>query len=225
MVGKADTRDGVPVLSRALLREQAVEVIRNMVVSGALASGDRINEVELAGRLGISRGPLREAIQRLSSEGVIELRQNRGAYVRAITPEDVRHMYEARELIEVRAAELAAEHASEADIVALRETLDGVRAALQNDAGASYPQEADVHDLVLSLSGNRYLQQVGVDLQNRVRVARAKSGSSPGRAREALAEHHEIVEAIAGRDGERAATAMANHLRNSLQHLFESAEE
>jgi len=220
MAGQADALTGTPVLSRALLREQAVEVIREMVVSGALAAGDRINEVELAARLGISRGPLREAIQRLSAEGFVESRQNRGAYVRVVTPDDVRFMYETRELIEVRAAELAAERASDADVARLRASLDGVRAALRDDAGAAYPPEVDLHAFVLGLSGNPYLQRAGLDMQSRVRVARVRSGSSPERAREALAEHDEILAAIADKDAARAGSTMAEHLRRSLRHVL-----
>src|SRR5580658_5969207 len=120
MPGKAPG-DPVALLNRVPLRDQAVEVLRDMVVSGTLGSGDRINEAEVAARLGISRGPLREAIQRLGAEGFIEFRQNRGAFVRTITLDDVRHMYEVREAIEVKAAHLAATRATPEGIAQLED--------------------------------------------------------------------------------------------------------
>jgi DNA-binding GntR family transcriptional regulator len=207
-------------LSRLSLPDQAVEVLREMIASGTLDSGDRINEVELAAQLGISRGPLREAIARLGAEGLIELRQNRGAYVRSISLDDLGHMYEVRQLLEVKAASLAAILATEEEISELHSRLSGVDDILRGDAAGGYPTDFDFHELVLTLSGNPYLRRAGIDLQNQARLARVRSGSSPERARQALAEHHRIIAAIARRDASRAAHAMAEHLRNSLQHLI-----
>jgi DNA-binding GntR family transcriptional regulator len=212
------------LLTRVPLRDQAVESLRDMIITGVLVGGERINEVELAAHLGISRGPLREALQRLGAEGFIEFQQNRGGFVRTITVDDLRHLYEFRELIEVKAATLAASRATEADIARLQDLLNAVDDVLRNDTTGAYPTEFDLHDLVLTLCGNPYVQQAGLDLQNQVRLARTKSGSSPERARQALTEHHRIIDAIADRDGDRAARAMADHLRNSLSHLIDSRD-
>ena len=211
-------------LNRVPLRDQAAELLRNMVVSGALSSGDRINEADLAARLGISRGPLREAIQRLGAEGFIEFHQNRGAFVRTFDLDDLRQMYEAREVIEVKAAQLAARRATDDGITRLQDLLSSVDAVLRTDTTGAYPVEFDLHELVLALAGNPYLQRAGTDLQNQVRLARIKSGSSPDRARDALTEHQEIIAAIAARDPRRAGKAMASHIQNSLTHLTASKD-
>src|ERR1700722_14473915 len=195
------------LLNRVPLRDQAAEVLRNMVVSGALSSGDRINEADLAARLGISRGPLREAIQRLGAEGFIEFHQNRGAFVRTFDLDDLRQMYEARAVSEVKAAQLAARRATDDGIIRLQDLLSAVDAVLRTDTTGAYPVEFDLHELVLDLAGNPYLQRAGTDLQNQVRLARIKSGSSPERARQALTEHHDIIAAIAARDPKRAGKA------------------
>jgi DNA-binding GntR family transcriptional regulator len=202
------------------LRDQAADVLRNMVVSGALSSGDRINEADLAARLGISRGPLREAIQRLGAEGFIEFHQNRGAFVRTFNLDDLRQMYEAREVIEAKAAQLAANRATDDGIAQLQNLLSSVDEVLRTDTTGAYPVELDLHELVLDLSGNPYLQRAGTDLQNQVRLARIKSGSSPDRARQALTEHQDIISAIAARDPKRAGKAMTSHIQNSLKHLL-----
>jgi DNA-binding GntR family transcriptional regulator len=207
------------MLNRVPLRDQAAEVLRAMVVSGALSSGDRINEADLAARLGISRGPLREAIQRLGAEGFIEFHQNRGAFVRTFNLDDLRQMYEAREVIEVKAAQLAADRATDDGIARLQDLLSSVDEVLRTDTSGAYPVDHDLHELVLDLSGNPYLQRAGVDLQNQVRLARIKSGSSPERARQALTEHQGIIAAIAARDPKRAGKTMSSHIQNSLKHL------
>ncbi|WP_235960188.1 GntR family transcriptional regulator [Nocardioides acrostichi] len=207
-------------LNRLPLRDQAVGVLRDMVVTGALRGGERINEAELAARLGISRGPLREAIQRLGAEGFVEFRLNRGAFVRTMSPEQIRHLYEVRELIEVRAAELAAARASETGIGRLREMLQVTDELLSQGSDAAYPPELDLHELVLEMADNSELRRIGSDLQNQVKLARMTAGRAPDRARQALAEHREILSAITARDSRRANRAMRKHLRASFAQLF-----
>ncbi len=212
------------LLSRVPLRDQAVEVLRDLIVSGALESGSRINEVELAGRLGISRGPLREAIQRLSAEGLVEFHRNRGAYIREITLEDVRHLYELRQVLEVAAAKLAASRATDDDIAELEGQIAEVDRLLTKDSAKSYPMDWDFHVQVLQLAKNPYLERAGSELQAQLRIARLRAGGSPERAREALDEHRAVLAAIAARDVRAAGKAMTVHLRYSLSR-FEKLSE
>jgi DNA-binding GntR family transcriptional regulator len=212
----------VPIiaLDRTPLRDQAVEVLRTMVISGDLAQGARLNEAELAGKLGISRGPLREAIQRLGAEGFIVFQRNRGAFVRTLTPDDLRQMYVARQAIEASAARLAAGRATNEGVAQLQELLAAVDTVLRTDTSGAYPVGFDLHKLVLDLCENTYLQRIGEDLANQVRLARIRSGSSPERARAALTEHQEIIAAIADRDPQRAGDLMHTHIEGSLRNLL-----
>lgn len=206
------------LLSRVPLRDQVFDIVRDMIVSGVIGPGDRLNEVDLAARLGISRGPLREAIQRLGAEGFVDFHQNRGAFVRTVSADDVAFMFEARQLIEVAAARLSAQRATDEDVRGLGAHLAAAESALSDDAGGSYPADLDLHSLVLELCGNPYLRRIGLDLQNQVRLARVASGRSPERARRALEEHRLIIDRISRRDSEGAAVAMAEHLRRSHAH-------
>jgi DNA-binding GntR family transcriptional regulator len=203
-------------LSRISLRDQAAGALRDMIVSGAIPGGARINEVELAATLGISRGPLREAIQRIGAEGLIEFRRNRGAFVREIADEEVHDMYEVRAIFEVIAARRAARLATDSQIAELREQIENVDAFLRSQGGSAYPAESDFHMRILDFSANPYLQRAATDLYCQLRIARLRSGSSPARAREALDEHRAILVGIAARDQEAAGNAMALHLRSSL---------
>ena len=212
----------ITALNRTPLRDQVVEVLRTMVISGDLAQGARLNEAELAGRLGISRGPLREAIQRLGAEGFIVFQRNRGAFVRTFTLDDLRQMYEARQSVEASAARLAAERATEDGVARLQELLASVDTVLRTDTSGAYPVGFDLHELVLGLCGNTYLHRIGMELSNQMRLARIRSGRSPERARAALTEHQEIIAAIAHRDPQRAGDLMHGHIQGSLHNLVEA---
>jgi DNA-binding GntR family transcriptional regulator len=212
-------RGGAPKLSRFSLRDQAVHALRTMIVSGSMPGGVRINEAELAATLGISRGPLREAIQRVGAEGLIEFRRNRGAFVREIAVEDIQDMYEARTVIEGLAARRAARWATDAQIAELSTQVEEVDTFLRLNPTTAYPADSDFHLRILELAHNSYLQRTGTDLHVQLRIARLRSGSSPERAREALDEHRSILSSIAARDQDAAGEAMARHLRCSLARL------
>jgi len=206
-------------LARSNLRDQAAGLLREQILAGKYTSGTRLNEVEIAAEMGISRGPLREALQRLVVEGLVELVPNRGAIVRTFSQVDLREMYEFRDIVESGAARLAAARASKEDVESLRAMLVVTHELLRNTAQAPYPVTQDFHRRIFELSGNPRLLQAGIELQAQVGIARETSGSNPDRARVALDEHREIVEAIARRDSGAAGTAMSRHLSHSLSSV------
>ena len=218
-------------LSRHSLRDQAVEVLREAIIRGEIRPGDRINEAELADKLGISRGPLREAIQRVGAEGLIEFQRNRGAFVRELSLDDVRLIYDVRQALEGAAAQRIAREASNSEIANLRRHLakaDRVirsRDSTKGDVGSpSMLQTAQsFHVMILQMCGNPYLQRYGIDLHVQLRVARLRPDHSVQEARHVLKEHRAIVTAIANRDEAAAAEAMRKHLLKSLAR-FETAD-
>jgi DNA-binding GntR family transcriptional regulator len=203
------------------LSVRAHNAIRDLIVDGTFAPGDRLNEVDLSETFGISRAPVREALQRLASEGLVDLIPNRGAFVRQFTGDELRDLYEVRNTLEVAAAELAAARATGGDLAALFALLDETQDALAGADAGAYPPNLDFHRLVLEASGNSYLVKCGREVQVAVNLARARSGGAPGRAGEALDEHREIAQAIADGDGDRASAAMRRH----LNHSFERASD
>jgi DNA-binding GntR family transcriptional regulator len=215
------TDSGTPShrLARSNFRDQAAGRLREQILAGRYTSGTRLNEVEIAAEMGISRGPLREALQRLLVEGLIEVVPHRGAIVRTFTPRELREMYEFRDIVESGAARLAAARASEEGVESLRAMLVVTDELLRNSAEAPYPVSHDFHRRVVELCGNPPLQRAGIELQTQVRIARQTSGRDPDRARVALDEHREIVEAIARRDPEAAGAAMSHHLSHSLSNV------
>lgn len=198
---------------------RAVDVLREMVLSGRLRAGERLNEVELANALGISRGPLREAIQRLRSEGLLTAVSGRGAYVRTLTAEALRELYEVRIALETHAARLAAQRSDAHGIDELRQLLADTEPALA--AGQGYPQKLDFHQRLIKLAANQALLDSATEVHRQIGLARSRSGHVSARARQAFEEHQEVLEHLAAGDGEKAAQVLGNHLRSSLESAFE----
>jgi DNA-binding GntR family transcriptional regulator len=197
-------------------RDQAFGILREQLLDGTYEPGSRLNEVEIADAMGISRGPLREALQRLVAEGLVVVVPHRGAFVRNFTPLELQQMYEFREIVESGAARLAARRATDDDVAGLRAMLRDTAELLDAMAANVYPASPDFHRRVLELSGNPSLLRAGTELQTQVKIARQSSGRLPGRARAAVDEHLVIVDAIARRDPDAAQDAMTMHLANSL---------
>lgn len=195
---------------------RSVEVLRGMILDGSLPAGDRLNEVQLSTSLGISRGPLREAIQRLASEGLVEMVTHRGSFVRSFTPGELTDLYELRIALEKHAVRLVAERGLPADLAPLTAMLGATDQLMADDEQKAYPSELDFHAQLVGLAGNEPILRAAVRVGQQIQMARARSARQPERARDALREHHEILDAIAAGDGETAATLMHEHLRRSL---------
>ena len=219
-------------LSRTSLRDQAVDALRAMVISGKIPAGNRINEAELAEQMGISRGPLREAIQRVSAEGLIEFRRNRGAFVREIAIDDIRLIYEVREVFESAAAKRAARVAGDDEIADVERQVAQVNtivdsASANSRASLSRVLELnnDFHITILEICQNPYFLRYGNDLHVQLKIARLQSESSVERAREVVDEHQAVVDALVRRDAAAAGRAMGKHLKQSLLRFEEQMRE
>lgn len=193
-------------------------MLRRAILDGIFAPGQRLNELELSQSLGISRSPIREAFQSLAKEGIVTLVANRGAFVAEFDLREIEELYEVRNALEVEAARLAALRADEHDLSLLQQALAMNRLALGGDR-ESYPPDLDFHDHLVDSVRNPRLAREIAEVNQLLRVARARSGFVPERARAAYEEHVAIYEAIADGDPERAATEMRNHLNECLGNL------
>lgn len=198
---------------------RAVDVLREMVLSGQLRAGERVNEVELANALGISRGPLREAIQRLRSEGLLTAVSGRGAFVRTFTPDALRDLYEVRIALEAHAVRLAAERLGPEGIQELRQLLDLTDESLASEH--TYPQDLDFHQRMIALADNQALLDTATEIHRQIHLARSRSGHVSVRAKAALAEHREVLDHLAEGRGAEAARVLTDHLRLSLENAIE----
>ncbi|MGQ7792495.1 GntR family transcriptional regulator [Faunimonas sp. B44] len=217
---------------RGLLADRVAAHIRHRIAAGQLAPGERLNEVEIAQELNISRGPVREAIKQLASSGLVVSEPNLGSRVVKIDEVGVRHLYEVREALESMSARLAAQRMSAAQKDQLLKMLDEHEAAMDGDGSDAYPagtSDWDFHLAVLAGGGNEVAWRIcGSDLRDMLSLLRARHGRAPGRGRRALQEHRWVAEAIAAGDADLAGLLMAQHIRHSyqnLQRLIENSQE
>jgi DNA-binding GntR family transcriptional regulator len=196
----------------------AYERIRSMVISGEIPPGARLGQVELAEQLGISRTPIREALRRLTGEGLAEFVPNRGFRAASPSLDDVLRRLEVRSLLEPGIARLAAERRSHSDLIALQEAIAREEAATTRIA--AHDASRDFHLLLAAATGNPELvSMLGslwiVEIGRRLLAARATSAD--WRAAD-VAEHRAIFIAVGSQDGDLAARLMAEHIGEALQH-------
>jgi DNA-binding GntR family transcriptional regulator len=192
---------------RSLVRDE----LRRLVITGDLAPGTRLVEEALAARLGVSRNPVREALQHLATEGFVEIVPRRGAFVAEITPRQAEDLFDVRSALEPLAARLAARRADDGDVQALREVLDAARRATdEREFDVLAACNTEFHQLVVQLSGNDYLALLVAPMARRVQwVFRT---SAPTRAPHSWTEHEELLRAIADGDEEYAEAVARAHV-------------
>jgi DNA-binding GntR family transcriptional regulator len=194
--------------------------MRDMIVSGELVAGGRINEIELCERLGVSRTPLREAVRTLASEGLIDLVPSRGARVRRFTREDVAAMLETVAILEASAARLACQRASDAEIAEVRSMHDQMLARYRSRQRMPYYKlNQAIHSAMARLSHNPTLVELHELLQARLRRIRFIGNEEPEKWAGAVAEHEDMIRALEARDGAALAQAIGLHIRNTRERV------
>jgi DNA-binding GntR family transcriptional regulator len=199
----------------------AYERIRSLVVEGEILPGARLGQVELAEQLGISRTPVREALRRLTGEGLVEFLPNRGFRAAELGLDEVLRRLEVRLLLEPGIARLAAERRTDAHVAQLYEAIEREEAAATRIA--AHDASRDFHLILAQATGNAELVSVFaslwiVEVGRRLLAARAASGDWQGAD---ASEHSALAAAVADRDGDRASRLMADHIREALQHWEE----
>jgi DNA-binding GntR family transcriptional regulator len=191
-------------------QKDAHALILDAIDQGIYRPGDRLVESELADRFGVSRTPIREALQRLETQRLLT-RDGRSLIVASLDHAQMAELYAVRQELEALAARLAAQHAAVEEVQVLRDMVEADRALL-GDPQALARANRRFHYQIHLASHNRYLvQQLDLVYRSMALMART-SLAAKGRGEKALAEHLEIVEAIAERDGDRAARALRDHL-------------
>lgn len=196
--------------------QHAYQKLLDAIRSGELKPGQRIREVELAGWLKISRTPVREAIRRLESEGLVQSVAHKGMVVAELDYQAVMELYQMREVLEGTAAALAAKHASEAEIYALREIFNQ-EVALTDDPAAQALKNQAFHNALYHAAHNRYLLKSLNSLRDSLTLLGATTYQVSGRNQQALEEHERILDAIAKGDSVAAEHAARDHIRSAQQ--------
>ncbi|MYW62718.1 FCD domain-containing protein [Streptomyces sp. SID8379] len=218
------SRSAVPKLDRpGPLRQRVYDTLLELIVTRTLPPGAHLVETELAGELGVSRQPVREALQRLNTEGWVDLRPAQGAFVHEPTEQEADQLLGVRSLLEAEAVRLAAARV-DAQAVAVLEELcaAGERAVAVDDVDG--PEgvvvlNARLHGMIRELAGNSVLIDLSAQVDRRVRwyytpVARQ-------RGKRSWLEHRELIAALAAGDAERAASVMHAHTEHTRRSYHE----
>ncbi len=207
-------------LTHNSLHDQAAARLRDRIFAGELAPGAFLDEVALAGQLAISRTPLREALKVLTAEGLVRHEPRRGCFVNEVTEQDLDQIFPVIALLEGRCAHEAALHASDADLLTLEALHDKLRRHAQARRITDYYAcNFVIHEAIITLAGNRWLEQAVTDLRKIVKLARLQQLHAPGRLEQSLSEHLAVFAALKARDALGAEAAMRTHLTRQREAL------
>ena len=203
-------------LAPRALYEEVAELLRQRIFRRELEPGSWIDELKLAEEYGISRTPLREALKVLATEGLVTMKVRRGAYVTEVSEKDLTDVYHLLALLESDAASVVAAQATAAQIKELQALHNQLESAV-NNRDRFFALNEKFHRRLLEIAGNRWRDQMVLDLRKVMKLNRHNSLLKSGRIGESLAEHAALMEAITARDAVEAARRMSAHFANGLE--------
>jgi DNA-binding GntR family transcriptional regulator len=202
------------------LHDLLVERLREQIVVGTLAPGEKVNEKALCEAFGVSRTPLREALKVLAHEGLVALTPHRGAQVSHLTLTDLEQAFPVIGALEALAGELACAQATDQEIKEISDLHRKMKAAWQErDRAAYFRLNQEIHEAMACAARNPVLDQMRAMLSGRVSRARYFANISTPRWDQAMKEHDEILAALKARDGNRLGSVLKAHLAHKLETL------
>jgi DNA-binding GntR family transcriptional regulator len=205
------------------LWQRVYDHLRAEILAGRLEPGTELAEVALSEQLGVSRGPLREAIGRLAAEGLVTVRPRRGAVVRSLSKQEFVELYQVREALEMLAVRLAVPRLGGEDVAELERLVAAMTAhAERSEVTEFFEANSAFHLLLVEGAGNTKLRELYDQLLAQLGRYRLQSLTLRGNLERSVAEHAAILRAIKRREADRAAHLMSEHIRvpqRSLKNL------
>jgi GntR family transcriptional regulator, rspAB operon transcriptional repressor len=195
------------------------KLLRARILSGELDAGQRLNEVQLSKEYGISRSPIREALQGLAGEGLVQFIAGKGAFIGGLTVADARDLGGVREALETHAVGIVVDRLDAENLAMLRASVDVLEGSYADDV-----DRFDFHGTILRLSGNPQLEHHAASVTAHLRLARSRSAATTGRLAEAGGEHRKILAAIERGDRRAAVEAMRSHIQRATQNACTALE-
>ncbi|MFT7107972.1 MAG: DNA-binding GntR family transcriptional regulator [Yoonia sp.] len=193
--------------------DQILDDLEQMIVTGSFADGERLDEIRLSEHFGVSRTPIREALQKLTASGLVEQRPRRGVFVIEPGPVELVEMFEAMAELEASCGYLAAKRITETALLALRETNNQCKKAVaENDADQYYTHNEKFHHLIYDAAQSSCLRDLAAKLQKRLKPYRRMQLHLRGRLEQSMSEHEAILRALIDGDSDCAANEMRSHV-------------
>lgn len=197
------------------MKPNIYETLQARILDGVLQPGDRLKEAELAEQFGISRTPVREALRRLETKGLLIHEPFRGMVVAHLESSAVSELYVMREILDTAAARLAAQHASETEIAAMEQQVSRDRSIADDPQKLALSNRA-FHVAIYRAAHNRFLVKSADALAEALALLGPTTLSLEGRGAKSIEEHAAIVAAIKARDSETAGDAARDHIRSAF---------
>lgn len=211
----ANTESTAPAaLDGRTLWQRVHEHLRDQIMSGRLTPGTELSEVALAESLGVSRGPIREALGRLAAEGLVTVRPRRGAVVRALSDDEFIEAYQVREALETMAVRLAVPKLTGDDVAELERRIEEMTEHGEaGDVIGFFEANSAFHQALFEAAGNRMLAGLYRQLRGQIDRHRPRSLELRGDVRRSIAEHKAILRAAKSGDVERTVHLVSEHIR------------
>jgi DNA-binding GntR family transcriptional regulator len=197
------------------------ENLKARIINNFIKPGEPLNEGVLSKELKISKTPIREALQQLEKEGFIENIPVKGAFVSRISIQDIREIFEIREILECEVIKRAALKADPDRVEDIRKKFVSSESDSKKASAGHFKSGDEVHAFIFETFGNNRLKEIYKRLQDHIVRTRIHffNQSQSGRSEESFKEHLEILDALKAQDPVRAENAIRNHLRNSLEYI------
>lgn len=196
--------------------EAAYAALLNAIREGQFRPGDRLREIDISTRLSLSRTPIREALRRLETDGIVEHRPRLGAVIRSLSHAEVVELYEMRVVLERTAAEMAAKHAAPAEVDELEDINAAISVSVDPDVAAALNQ--NFHHCIYLATRNRFLLESARALNNALMLLGPTTLADEARIKTVTHQHQDIIDAIRSGDVEAAGASAEAHLETSLRH-------
>jgi DNA-binding GntR family transcriptional regulator len=217
---------GPASLDHRTLWQRVHEHLREEIISGRLIPGTELHEAGLARSRGVSRGPIREALGRLATEGLVAIRPRRGAVVRALSNEEFIEAYQVREALEMMAVRLAVPRLTAEDQVAMERLIEEMASRGEvEDVQGFFEANTEFHQRFFQVAGNQMLSELYRQLRGQIDRHRLRSLELRGNLQRSIEEHRAILWAARTGDVERAVRLVSDHIRvPQIQLLVEDHE-
>lgn len=203
------------------LREVIFATLREAIVEGELEPGERLLEVKLAEKMGVSRTPVREAIRMLELEGLVVMVPRKGAHVAEVTAKDIGNVLEVRAALDGLATSLATQRITEEEIERLHSIQkEFVNFVDKGDLQGSIKKDVEFHDFIYKTSRNEKLTQIAGNLWEQVQRFRVIYMRDTSNAKEIINEHNEILDAIGSKDSEKARLFAQKHIKKQEEKII-----
>lgn len=230
MDGHKSSNESSGLINPVNIRDEVYNLLRRRILAHEYPAGYRFNLPELEKQLGVSRTPIKEALHRLEAERLVEIRPRRGTFVINIDPRDIAESFDIRRVLEIYAAEIAVEKATEAELSELRRLFDEMsRLCEAEDCQPVIAEHIAIdhqfHSLIVSLSQNKRLQEIYENIELSVQLVRMQERFTPTDIKQANAEHKKIMRAFEQGDHQSLKKAISDHLEQSKVRTLATLEQ